>query len=589
MAPRKTFAHWRGQVARASNMIRLDEGDERELKLVEIAEIAVKSASVGVVLTYVSGFLIVSSYLNSFGISADASEFLKPRYLYVGFLYMLCYSIVGLGFVFVGDFVRHDAVRDLFKLHAIQQTRRMRPEIRKRLLSADKNIRQASFTLWIFIAFVFLFAVTIQITLLRPQNIKDYLILQAGLLGSFFFYQFTYIRALRNEEWDFASGSVFWLRVRAAVVFVGFAAFISASKAFPSLLALALHDVSIHFWPNLLLTIAVLIIAAKPLFYRVAATRMLTRAFGPPLHYLRKHGFRKWALLALKALVRLKGLGPIRTIIGVLLISVGLVSLALLSRQNKWLVIEWGNLVLAMLLIMTIMINSVRADQLRASRIYAGEWDPTDRGRYQAWIQWVLRVSCLVALYIQTTLSYAYCVYSRIPVEKSGGNYATAPLLTVHFEDAMYLDGSRKADNHAENVANGAKVNYEIDPTTVCNPLASEECRDLILLEETQDTYYFASAHDAQTHDPRVGQSLAVLPCGPNEWKSGVLYEDVPYRPAVIAVRRPAVLYMKDTGNAEYVHACDGPATLHGQGAAFSATRAGSNTSTSRAAVSRWW
>jgi hypothetical protein len=67
-----------------------------------VVERTLQILSITFVLTYVSGYLVTSTFLNSYGIAADASEFLKARYLYVGFLYYLLFlASVGMAFGFV--------------------------------------------------------------------------------------------------------------------------------------------------------------------------------------------------------------------------------------------------------------------------------------------------------------------------------------------------------------------------------------------------------------------------------------------------------------------------------------------------------
>lgn len=50
---------------------------------------------------YVSGYLIVNTYLSSFGINTDAIQVFKSKYVYVGFFYALMLSIVVLVFALV--------------------------------------------------------------------------------------------------------------------------------------------------------------------------------------------------------------------------------------------------------------------------------------------------------------------------------------------------------------------------------------------------------------------------------------------------------------------------------------------------------
>lgn len=67
--------------------------------------------SITFVITYISGYLVTSTFLNSYGIAADTSEFLKARYLYVGFLYLLFLASVGMAFGFATVSVKRARAR----------------------------------------------------------------------------------------------------------------------------------------------------------------------------------------------------------------------------------------------------------------------------------------------------------------------------------------------------------------------------------------------------------------------------------------------------------------------------------------------
>ncbi len=67
--------------------------------------------SITFALTYISGYLVTSTFLNSYGIAADATEFFKARYLYVEFLYLLFLSSMGMAFGFVAVYYERARAR----------------------------------------------------------------------------------------------------------------------------------------------------------------------------------------------------------------------------------------------------------------------------------------------------------------------------------------------------------------------------------------------------------------------------------------------------------------------------------------------
>jgi hypothetical protein len=67
--------------------------EERSINRLEQIELIAKIAAGVVALTYVSGYLIETTYLGSFGIHADAIEFFRAKYLYIGFHFWFYVSI----------------------------------------------------------------------------------------------------------------------------------------------------------------------------------------------------------------------------------------------------------------------------------------------------------------------------------------------------------------------------------------------------------------------------------------------------------------------------------------------------------------
>ena len=76
-----------------------DHIKETPKRAASVVEKILQVLSITFVITYISGYLVTSTFLNSYGIAADTSEFLKARYLYVA-TYLLFLASVGMAFGF---------------------------------------------------------------------------------------------------------------------------------------------------------------------------------------------------------------------------------------------------------------------------------------------------------------------------------------------------------------------------------------------------------------------------------------------------------------------------------------------------------
>ena len=66
----------------------------KEFSLFEKAELAWKIAAILLPLTYVSGFLIYSSYLGTYNIHFGIGDLLRTKYIYIGFLYLIFLALI---------------------------------------------------------------------------------------------------------------------------------------------------------------------------------------------------------------------------------------------------------------------------------------------------------------------------------------------------------------------------------------------------------------------------------------------------------------------------------------------------------------
>jgi len=569
-----------------------------ELTFAEIAEVSVKVIGLGTALTYITGYLIVSHYLNGFGISADASDFLKPRYFYVGFLYMLAVCVIAVGFAAVQKFMDVETIDLKSSFSELKKTE---------LQNLSRSLNNRSTALWFVIGLFFVSAVVISITFLQPEDMPFFLPIYTAVQLSFLLYLVTYIRSLEPDDWDYASRAVWWLRLRAGVIVAALSSLLilskhyRGSKQYPPLIKIINKFTLAHMRWYYLLVLA-LLLSSKTLFYRSAATARLTFDDDEFWKARREHSRarRAWdwcvkAGIAMRAWLTFlaisespqkssklpsqwKQLGnwffghenlppawtriwnwlfkapvetPHRSAIGckrlILLLLLGALVYGLpWYAQRKptvaLLAFQRTSLLLTMCLMGIIVLNMIRLKPTQMSSLIP-------QRRMEIAVRWIGRIAFLVSLYISSTLIYSYCIYSRIPPAKSGGNYEESPLLTVDFESPSVLQApSNNVTQHASSEPDVVK--QPVPPSLVCKPVPGGKCIDLILIEETQDMMYFASAHDAKSYDPRVtGQNLSKTPCGPQNWLDSTNGWSGLYRPQIIAVRRADISWIADTGS----------------------------------------
>ena len=70
------------------------ESIAEELSSLEKIQFAAKLGAAALPLTYVSGYLIATSYLGTFGLQPDASDLFRSKYIYVGFLYLIFFALM---------------------------------------------------------------------------------------------------------------------------------------------------------------------------------------------------------------------------------------------------------------------------------------------------------------------------------------------------------------------------------------------------------------------------------------------------------------------------------------------------------------
>lgn len=109
-----------------------------------------------------AAYLVTSTFLNSYGIAADASEFLKARYLYVGFLYLLFLASMGMAFGFAAVF--YDRARARWAKGPPTELEETPLVVKKKYIAV-----------WSAAGFCFATSEAVQITFLNPHIFRDFI------------------------------------------------------------------------------------------------------------------------------------------------------------------------------------------------------------------------------------------------------------------------------------------------------------------------------------------------------------------------------------------------------------------------------
>jgi hypothetical protein len=503
-----------------------------------IVEKALQILSITFVLTYISGYLVTSTFLNSYGIAADASEFLKARYLFVGFLYLLFLGTMGIAFGFFA--VCYDRARKRWaNRHPIK------------LKSTTRELKKKYIFVWTAAGLCFASSESIQITFLSLSTFRDFILLQTGLLASFLFYQLTNARSLHHPGWD-RHKSIFIMRgwtVLGMVIFAVLPVVFLFCPQLPGQLAAFIdhHKVCAAAIFNILLGCAFR--CAFPFFYTGESLQKRLRNKDPK---------QKWW----------EGVGPRRTVVGGIFIFAPANLILFAPYQWRWFGLQWANLFLSTAALASILFVSISYTRDR-------ERNKEALSSSENWSIWLLRIATAGTLYVASTIGYANVIYPRVPFGKSGGDFATASVVRVQFHygevsDLIERESALKPSaNVHESSINGARspvpnanTRYasslenaplpEDDRTGAtgmqtrpnsCQPGISTTCDGLVILEESPDIVYFA----------RLDEALSVIDgtsiqggCGPRLWKSGMLDPKGPYRPHLIAVSRRNIISIEE-------------------------------------------
>jgi len=484
--------------------------------------------SVTIFVTYVSGYLVTSTFLNSFGIVADASDFLKARYLYVGFLYLLFMAAVGLAFGFVAvlyDYIRSNCIQR----SAVPLGKTPRP------------LKHRYVVIWSAIGLFFASSEAIQIMLLNLQNFRNYILLQTGLLAGFLFYQLMNARSLHHVGWD-RNRYVRKLYGWCALSIVVFALMPAVFYFVPSVPERWIPYLLEHYRYVIVAGLNILLLVSFRLgipFLYTGSSLRARRAFN--------HAHLKWW----------QGIGPRRAIW--FAVALSLANLIFLPYKWRWLGLQIVHLTFTSAALASIIFMSIAYTRDR-------QQGKISLSNSERWTVWFLRIAAGGTLYVASAIAYANVVYPLIPFAKSGGDFRTAAIVRVHFRYGDDQDSTNyKSEGNSpirpaqQNLAGTSqRVHTDVEPEgEICQPGVSLTCDDLVILDESPDVVYFARVNDALSLvDGKEAHGTSHGVCGPELWTRGIRDPNGPYRPHLIAIERRDILSIEDVGSVTEAEGC---------------------------------
>lgn len=502
----------------------------------EVVEKTLQILSITVVLTYISGYLVTSTFLNSYGITTDASEFLKARYLYVGFLYLLFLASVGMAFGFVA--VCYNGAR--LRFAPLTDLGETSPDIKRKYIAV-----------WATAGFCFATSEALQITFLNPHIFRGFILLQTGLLASFLFYQLTNARALHHPGWD-QHRSIFMLRGWTVFTMTIFSVIPIIFLFRPNLPGQLKSFIEYHKIRSAVVFNSLLLWAfwcALPFFYTGDSLKRRLDA---------KQAKQAWW----------QGIGPKRAIGGAIIIFVPADFILFATYKWRWVTLQAINLFLAVAAMASIIFMSIAYSRDRGK-------NKQKLSGSEEWSIWLLRIATAGTLYVASTIGYANLIYPLVPFAKSGGDFTTSSVVRVHFHysDAPVALGlapdlkgsveahgsqvkrvkgaisrssnstSGSASNKSEPQDDGKSGSGSPPLPDSCQLGVSTTCERLIVLEESPEVVYFARFDDATSLIDGLPEADA---CGPRLWKAGILDPKGPYRPRLIAVSRQNIVAIEE-------------------------------------------
>lgn len=203
---------------------------EHELSVYEHTVIYAKLAAGMLALTYMAGYLVATSYLETYGIHLDSSETFRAKYIYIGLLYWLFFSIFAVTALLVKkclDFFkfptkpksnketveerRSQREKELEKLQWELENWELKMLKDEKLKESDWEQDRREFLRDIrgsIIVYLILVVFSFQILLLNRGPLPHYLLLQAFFLINVLVFQVSYHWQLSKETYSVGNTDV---------------------------------------------------------------------------------------------------------------------------------------------------------------------------------------------------------------------------------------------------------------------------------------------------------------------------------------------------------------------------------------------
>lgn len=451
---------------------------DRDLNWLERIEFSSRLGAGLLALTYVSGYLIATTYLGRFGIPADASELLRAKYIYIGFQYWMFVAIFGV------------MARAVALILAVMRTDEHLTADDKasavELLASRSNDADGSkdperiLRRWSVLSLVLL-VFSFQIMFLDPNDARKYLALQSILLLSMALYQTTFYREYSKSgyAWGLLYGRWYVQKVR-TIYGVGPGFIAACLMAGNALAPYVFEDYSnrvVMFFLNFLIRpgyFLVGMVQSSIAFWIFGSLLTLFLCFAAlfatlstdDLKWLDEHGkaqksksFFIWkALLLLIDFFNLvlhsakvfftskptaeNGVSKRKWqsavdcfVFPVLTGAYCLLTLKVLWKDESVInsrALSIGTLVLSLIVLSNLsVIMAMRRELTIALGIKEHRAAHKTGLLYQS-DAWIVRGLMFAVLYIVSVLGFAYRVYPFIPVQKAGGDYSSTDAVSIH-------------------------------------------------------------------------------------------------------------------------------------------------------------
>lgn len=438
---------------------------EGSFKILEQTELITKLAAGVVALTYVSGYLIETTYLGSFGLHAEAIEFFRAKYLYIGFHFWFCVSF------FVVLLILAKRVFDFARAYQQRKETKGRSDCRPISLEDEVGLTRDEITTtkailerkypsdvwflmpsfgdlrWNIIVSAIVSLFSIQILFMNVNKAGRVLPLQFIFLFTVALHQFTHFRE-NYSYWGILWGRMHagFLRLVGTFVEAFLAIWIIYRVLYPHAGILTHHPK--FYW---ILGIGFTAFASLIPFSLVNAPRQMARFDRPPEEKLSRFGavvrrsvgrrgtekrwsWRQWSislpcsLIFIILLIAALSLAePEVHPTGVFIFS----KLIAFLDYHYVICFRWIGtltLVLAFYIPLNIILMSLMRSEMY-QKFGAKIPDPPSARR---WSTLVLHVVPITVLYLVSVLTFAHTIYPKIPEEKAGGSYKGARLTRLY-------------------------------------------------------------------------------------------------------------------------------------------------------------